>query len=1165
MRAQKRIANLKATLKKARGDNRGFSLVELIIASAILAIVLAGVTSFMIIGTRNYSNANNEVTVQQEVQQAVNQIADAIIDASWSVGLDPKFVTPGENTKMLAVYNGIPDDPAHPSAPMKVEAGREKNYVFYWKDKGETIEDPNDATKTLKLGGLWYTEFSASELEIGPDAVTCLLADNVTEFVVDSSESLSKNVVGINVQVIRGNRIYKATSNVTIRNKVMFNAYVPEYHDEDLPTISISAPLVLYLEPGDSYNLTANVSGENVDTLSYHWEDSAGNTLASGSTGISIDKDHNNALSIGGNLLDAASYRSEHVVFAVSDAEDSHGHPARSMPVRIRVKRTREVRIDAVPDTVKKGETITLTGTIAGDYLNRTCSKCGDDADVYELSVSGSYSFKYSEDGGTTWKNCGSSTPFTVGAPTYSGSSFSVPVTLNSSVKTGNYIIRAYSAHSVNKNGGYDGLTYSDRVRGEVMLNTKGGPTRPRRASIGRLVYGSSADLAYGVFGEYANLYLAIQVFNADGEWVRTFLMDQPGNNMRLDADYFGIDWTKDYIVSIELFDKANYDHWGFQNEYLNHLDENMLYNGTKLNMIYGFEGYMTPPTVNLRYDGAGGTLYENRPFTMAAVKIHNEGFSQVYVSPCSGMEQESYEYVGGVVQRKQNGNWVDFGYINMKPTGQGGNKAFTRSYGQFYPTNGNKSVIGDLRYELFGREWKLKMTKSFDRSATRPAVGEYRVIPYIVYKLGTMNKNSYLRDRTFYTAGYEDKNEYSLECPQSTYYFSVVDNPSNYNVKELFTYVNNNMKKGDIYFPTPNKKAEFEKYFKFDDKVSTTKEYTTESSFEYSADGKQYSAIFNKIKCTYDGKGKYTLQFFYTAKNYDWNRSAYDVETATYTWDKSKGGDSWTKTTTGPLDPNGPELGSTIKDMWVFWGTPKYEHWWKGNVYVPLPWEDDFKNNIKIGPSPLSPSLTLEYTDEFTFRQGSDNKIPDGGMVFSKAIFTYDSLSNKYYVEIYYPYMDSTYGKIKEIKAGKWEATDNKSISKQWTRVAGDDGKGLLDADLDRGIRTFSFASMKGLNYGKNWGITQGDASYPLPTEEGFPFEATTGTQTKTQSLKVSHHESWGTVSDTRSFTITCTYNPTTEKYTLEMITKHDNGTTNIKTKYEASKDETNEWKKID
>ena len=63
-----------------RKDHKGFTLVELIIAIAILAIVTLAVCGFIVVGSRSYTSANTDIMLQQEAQLALNQISDVIID-----------------------------------------------------------------------------------------------------------------------------------------------------------------------------------------------------------------------------------------------------------------------------------------------------------------------------------------------------------------------------------------------------------------------------------------------------------------------------------------------------------------------------------------------------------------------------------------------------------------------------------------------------------------------------------------------------------------------------------------------------------------------------------------------------------------------------------------------------------------------------------------------------------------------------------------------------------------------------------------------------------------------------------------------------------------------------------------------------------------------------
>ena len=68
-------------IKKLIKDQKGLSLVELIVTVAIMALVSAGIATAVVSATRNYSRGNSEVDLQQEVQVITNILNNIVIDS----------------------------------------------------------------------------------------------------------------------------------------------------------------------------------------------------------------------------------------------------------------------------------------------------------------------------------------------------------------------------------------------------------------------------------------------------------------------------------------------------------------------------------------------------------------------------------------------------------------------------------------------------------------------------------------------------------------------------------------------------------------------------------------------------------------------------------------------------------------------------------------------------------------------------------------------------------------------------------------------------------------------------------------------------------------------------------------------------------------------------
>lgn len=85
---------------KRRINNRGFTLVELIVSVAILGIIALGASAFMVAGSKAYSSLNHTVRLQYEAQLAMAQLQEYTVDCATGLAWD------GGETALYVVNGG---------------------------------------------------------------------------------------------------------------------------------------------------------------------------------------------------------------------------------------------------------------------------------------------------------------------------------------------------------------------------------------------------------------------------------------------------------------------------------------------------------------------------------------------------------------------------------------------------------------------------------------------------------------------------------------------------------------------------------------------------------------------------------------------------------------------------------------------------------------------------------------------------------------------------------------------------------------------------------------------------------------------------------------------------------------------------------------------------
>lgn len=203
--------------KKLLQENKGFSMVELVIAVGILSIVGVSLVAFVRQSSNTYNRTTAETDVQEEAQLTANAITDRVIDCETQL----KFYDGHESTDSYGVVSydsftvGYRDASGRPVSLdnakilQMINANSKVTSIIFF-DKANKVIYYNEAK--------W--DDSHSRWDPFVDINAEVLANNVEDFAVDVSKLSNDKILEFDITYARRARSYKGNYQVHMRNDV---------------------------------------------------------------------------------------------------------------------------------------------------------------------------------------------------------------------------------------------------------------------------------------------------------------------------------------------------------------------------------------------------------------------------------------------------------------------------------------------------------------------------------------------------------------------------------------------------------------------------------------------------------------------------------------------------------------------------------------------------------------------------------------------------------------------------------------------------------------------------------------------------------------------------------------------------------------------------------
>lgn len=361
-----KIRRIKNTAEKFRNriakmqtDNRGLTLIELIITVAIIAIFSGVVLTFITTGSNTYRSTSSSAKVQMETQELIDRMEDMIIDTNRSlyyangtgenigsaIKNDIKQSGTGnsDGNKTFIVCNEYKNNDGNTSQYIcdVIDWDKEDATVYYSQREYTASSSSDGAGKDDTETAVFSADegdaavFSLDEEDDGEQNVRnartkvkrSVLATGILDFRADLTRAESDNIVRFQLSTENGKKEIETLHSVSLRNKVKVKKPADFVEDTEPTDVGIRISYApASMDPGTSDNLAYDLTGNgSIDPSTITWT-----VVRDRQNGSFPGEDHTNSrLTINGNA-------SGSITVKVS-AKTSSGKWIESAPVTIQI------------------------------------------------------------------------------------------------------------------------------------------------------------------------------------------------------------------------------------------------------------------------------------------------------------------------------------------------------------------------------------------------------------------------------------------------------------------------------------------------------------------------------------------------------------------------------------------------------------------------------------------------------------------------------------------------------------------------------------------------------------------------------------------------------------------------------------------------------------